>query len=207
MLIQFKGNDDFSHTYLVWRFAQCVLIDPSHDLEKIQEKLVDKTLIAVILTHAHSDHVHLIGYFDCPIYIHQDDAQLLFEDQYNGYTQGLKRPYKRKDLDLIITDGSDKIKLGEKNIILYHTPGHTKGGLSVFYDDMIFTGDTLFKGDVGRHDLYSGNLFELKKSILYIIDHFGSDTKVYPGHDEPSTIRSERKNNPYYLKWAKQLKK
>lgn len=204
-MIQFKGNEDLSHVYLVSRFDTCVLIDPSHSLEAIIEAIGEKTLLGILLTHAHMDHVDLIGQFDVPIYIHQDDAHLLFEDQYNGYAPKM-HPYKRKNLDLRYVKEGDQIPLADHVIHVLSTPGHTKGGLSFLYEQKLFTGDTLFKESVGRHDLYSGNLPELRKSVLMLLS-LPSQIKIYPGHDEATTIRYEQKNNSFYVKWMKQKSK
>jgi glyoxylase-like metal-dependent hydrolase (beta-lactamase superfamily II) len=86
---------------------------------------------------------------------------------------------------------------------VFYTPGHTKGGLSFLYEGKLFTGDTLFKESVGRHDLYSGNLTELRRSVLKLLS-LPSQLKIYPGHDDVTTIRYEQKNNPFYVKWIKQ---
>ncbi|PKK98272.1 MAG: MBL fold metallo-hydrolase [Tenericutes bacterium HGW-Tenericutes-2] len=201
----FKEKNDFAHSYLICRFDSCLLIDPSHDYEDIIAALMGRTLLGILLTHAHQDHIHLIGEFDVPIYMHTDDAHLLFEDQYNGYAPKA-HPYKRKNLNFIYVKHLDKIPLADHFVTVYYTPGHTKGGLCFLYEQRLFTGDTLFKESVGRHDLYSGNLVELRKSILMLCSLPGN-IKIYPGHDEISTIRYETKNNPFYLKWVKQSQK
>lgn len=201
---QFKEKDGFAHSYLLCRFDVCVIIDPSHSYEEIMYALDGRTLIGILLTHAHSDHVDLIHMFDVPIYMHQDDAHLLFEDHYNGY-HPKQHPYKRKDLNFKFVKDQDRIPFADQTIDVFHTPGHTKGSLCFYYDKKIFTGDTLFKLSVGRHDLYSGNLPELRRSIIKLC-HLPGDTKIYPGHDEGSTIRFEAKNNPFYVKWSKQIK-
>ncbi|MBN2268202.1 MAG: MBL fold metallo-hydrolase [Acholeplasmataceae bacterium] len=201
-MIQFKENETFAHSYLICRFDQCMLVDPSHDLEDIHKVLDHRTLSGILITHAHHDHVHLIGDFQTKIYIHQADQHLLFEDQYNGYAPQ-KHPYKRKDLELVSINDNDKIPLADHFITVIHTPGHTKGSVCFLYNDQLYTGDTLFKESVGRHDLYSGNLVELRKSILKLCE-LPSSIKVYPGHDDITTIRYEQKNNPFYVKWKKQ---
>ena len=165
----------------------------------------DKKLAGILLTHAHNDHIDLIGHFEVPIYIHKEDAHLLFEDQYNGYAPKT-HPYKRKNMDLRFVSDGDQIPFADHFIHVFYTPGHTKGGLSFMYEQKIFTGDTLFKESVGRHDLYSGNLPELRKSVLSLLSLPGN-TKIYPGHDENTTVRYEQKNNPFYEKWMKQKSK
>ena len=201
----FKGNKTHAHSYLVCRFDSCFLIDPSHDLEAIYEALKGYKLQGILLTHAHSDHVDLIHMFDVPIYLHLDDAHLLFEDKYNGYYPQ-KHPYQRKRLELRYVEDDMKIPLADGFIQVIHTPGHTKGSVCYLYDQKVFTGDTLFKESVGRHDLYSGSLVELRQSVFKLMK-LPAQTKIYPGHDDPSTIRYEIKHNTYYIKWAKQNKK
>ncbi|MFA5481873.1 MAG: MBL fold metallo-hydrolase [Bacilli bacterium] len=200
-----KGTEHLSHTYILTRFNQAILIDPSYDLKQISEYLSDRTLVGVLLTHAHRDHIDLIGHFNVPVYIHREDAHLLFEDKHNGYEDS-KRPYNKKNLDLVLVEDEERILFADHYIEVMHTPGHTKGSVCYLYHDQIFTGDTLFKNTVGRHDLYSGSLPELKRSILKILS-LNANHKIYPGHDEFSTVRYEKANNPFYLKWIKQLKK
>lgn len=201
----FKEKDPYAHAYLICRFDSCFLIDPSHDLEEINLALNGRTLIGILLTHAHNDHVHLIGEFDVPIYIHQDDAHLLFEDQYNGYAPAV-HPYKRKNMNFQYVTHQMKIPFADHFVEVFHTPGHTKGSVCYLYDMRLFTGDTLFKDSVGRHDLYSGSLTELRKSTIMLCQMNGN-IRVFPGHDEMTTIRNEQKNNPFYLKWMKQSTK
>lgn len=205
MLYQFKGTDDFSHVYLICRFGHCLLIDPSHSYETILEKLSDQMLDGILITHAHSDHVHLIHHFNVPIYMSHQDASLLFDDKHNGYHE-MKRPFLRKDLNIVIVKDQDEIKLSDKVVKVIETPGHTKGSLSFLFENYLFTGDTLFKNDIGRYDLYTGNLFDLKRSVMKLIDSFHNNTVIYPGHDDKSTIREEKRNHPFYIKWKKQGK-
>ncbi len=203
-MITIKGNEHYAHSYLICRFDSCFLIDPSHDEELIYQALDGKKLTGILITHAHSDHVHLLGSFDVPIYLHQADAHLLFEDQHNGYAPEA-HPYKRKQLELKYVTQGDLISIADQTIHVFHTPGHTKGSLCFLYENKLFTGDTLFKESVGRHDLYSGNLVDLRRSVLELIQ-LNPNIKIYPGHDEPSTIRHEIKNNPFLQKWMKQRK-
>jgi hydroxyacylglutathione hydrolase len=201
----FKGNEDIAHGYLICRFDVCYLIDPAQDYNVISKALGTKQLHGILLTHAHNDHVDLIGHFSVPIYMHFDDAHLLFEDTYNGY-HPKKHPYKRSELNLRYVNDGDKLPMADQFIEVMHTPGHTKGSLCFLTEGKLFTGDTLFKHSVGRHDLYSGSLPELKKSIVKIMELPGQ-TKVYPGHDDNTSIREEQKNNAFYKKWIAQKKR
>jgi len=204
-MIQFKENKKFAHSYLICRFDSCFLIDPSHDLEEMKTALAGRTLLGLLLTHSHHDHIDLIAEFDVPVYLHLDDAHLLFEDKHNGYAPSY-HPYRRKSLDLRYVAHKTKIPFADQFVEVIHTPGHTKGSVCFLYDQKLFSGDTLFKGSVGRHDLYSGSLVSLKKSVLLLADLPGN-VKVYPGHDEKTTIRHEQKKNEFIIKWKKQFKR
>lgn len=206
MIYTFKGNESYANAYMICRFGHCLLIDPNFDYNEIHLKLGDQILDGILLTHAHSDHTSLIQQFDVPIYVHSDDAALLFEDKYNGYSKDNPRPYLRKHLNIQTIEDNHKIPLADHEVVVLHTPGHTKGSVSYLYGNTLFTGDTLFEGSVGRHDLYSGNLFDLKRSVLKLIDSLNDNISIKPGHDGPSTIRNERKNNSFYVKWKKQGK-
>ena len=207
-MISIFRNNQYSNTYILERFNVCYIVDPSFDLEEILEKVGEKEILGVLLTHAHYDHTMLINKFKSPIYVHKDDAALLFEDEYNGFSMsGTKRPYSRKELDLRLLNGGEELKIGDQVVCVFHTPGHTKGSLSFLHQDKLISGDTLFKGSIGRTDFYSGNIYEMKKSILFLINNSIDSVKVYPGHGEYTTIKNERKCNMYYLKWEKQAKK
>lgn len=205
MIKMIKGNDKFSNTYVICRFDQCVVIDPSYHLDEIMQTIDNRRIIGILLTHAHDDHMDLIGSFECPIYIHKDDAYLLFEDRYNGY-QDRKRPFHKKDLQLELIEDGYKIHIADHYIETMHTPGHTKGSCCYLYQSHVFTGDTLFKASVGRHDLYSGSLPSLKRSVLKIMK-LNNQVRLYPGHDEKTDVRHEKKHNPFYIKWYKQFHK
>lgn len=205
MIIKITGYDLAANSYIVCRYDVCFLVDPNQQLDLINFHTKDKTIIGIILTHAHSDHLGLIAKFNVPIYLHHLELELLKNHQSNGYLKpSVMLDLRRLNFQSI--KDSDKLQLADKLIEVIHTPGHTKGSICLLYDDCLLTGDTIFKMSVGRHDLYSGNLFELKKSVLKILS-LKSSFKIYPGHDENTTIREEKKTNPFYLNWIKQRKK
>lgn len=204
MLKVIKEKDDYAHSFVLCRFDCCVVIDPSHDYEAILNAIDDRRLVGILLTHAHADHVDLIGEFNAPIYMHEADAHLLFADEYNGYLPK-HHSYQRKHLEFKFVKDEALIPLADHFIQVIHTPGHTAGSVSFLYNGKLFSGDTLFKEDVGRHDLYSGSLSSIRRSTIKLCELPGQ-TKVYPGHDDFTVIRDEQKKNIYYKKWSKQLK-
>ncbi|MDD4469461.1 MAG: MBL fold metallo-hydrolase, partial [Acholeplasmataceae bacterium] len=130
-----------------------------------------------------------IGKFDCPIYMHRADYQLFLNDDLNGYNEfKVEKPYQPKELFIKFVDDETLIPFMDSNIKVIHTPGHTKGSVCYLYRDSLYTGDTLFKDGIGRTDLPGGSSGQLHRSLKKLFQSVPAKTKVYPGHDEPSTI-------------------
>ncbi len=192
-----------SNAYLVFDNVkgEGILIDAGDDSEKIIET-VEKNKIrvkAIYATHGHFDHVLAVGeikdYFECKFYIHREDLPIL-EKAAESCKKLLGRDYSNPpNPDGYIKDG-DKITVGEYEIKVMHTPGHTPGSVSYLSKDAVFTGDTLFAGAVGRYDFPGGNLEQLLdslKKLLKLPDSFS----VYPGHGPSTTIGVEKVHNPF----------
>ena len=202
MLTIFPEVLSAANSYLICRFDSCYLIDPSHDLEGIYKELGEKRLLGILLTHAHFDHIHLVGHFRVPIYVTHFETSLLFDSKKSYYYPN-PLPYRREDLDIKLIKDGDLIPFADSYIKVIETPGHTKGSVTFSYNDKLFAGDCVFRGSVGRWDLYSGHLPDLKKSVVNLINSFPNDTKIYSGHGDVTTVGTEKRFNQYYLKWNK----
>lgn len=153
----------------------------------------------IINTHGHIDHIAgnraIKQATGAPILIHADDAGRLGDGQLNGsflFGMDIQSP----PADRLIKDGED-IELGELKLRVLHTPGHTPGGICLLLDGVLFSGDTLFAGSVGRTDLPGGSDRTIMKSIKEKLLTMPDDTSVRPGHGPRTTIGRERKSNPY----------
>jgi hydroxyacylglutathione hydrolase len=198
-----KGNDDLSHVYILKRFDGAILIDPSHDESAILETLKGYTLKAILLTHGHIDHTQLIDKFHVPVYMHKDDF-ILMQDLEQSGAKALKLQLpKLHGMDLRYIKDLDTIPFMDEFITVYHTPGHTKGSVCYAYRQELYTGDTLFKGGVGRTDLVGGSTSQLNRSIKRICTELSQSMKVFPGHDGPTTIKDEKQHNEYVVKILK----
>ena len=175
------------------------IIDPGAEPNKIKEVLRKESLNLnfIINTHGHGDHIAANGAFKAPIYIHRLDKDFLKDPAKNMsrmFIFSVTSPPASK-----ILEDNDTIALGSLSLAVIHTPGHTPGSISIKTGDIIFTGDALFKGAVGRTDFDYGDEALLLRSIKERLLVFGDDTVIYPGHGEPSTVGAERRTNPFLL--------
>ena len=176
---------------------EVVVIDPGADYEVISAIIERKKLLPkfVVNTHGHIDHIGANHRFNLPILIHRQDADFLSDPQLNlsGIFGG---GYRSPQAARLLEEG-DSIKMGDIELSVIHTPGHTPGGISLRYDDLIFTGDTLFKGGLGRTDFPYGSDDQLLASIREKLLIYDDATTIYPGHGPSSTIGKEKEENPF----------
>ena len=172
------------------------VIDPGDEPELIQEAL-EKEGVEVrylLLTHGHYDHTTAVPalhrvYPPADIYIHQADA--------NGAGSTLF-PLAGEVDDLKLYDEGDVIRLGDHEIQVLHTPGHSPGSVTLKVEDVLFTGDTLFAGSCGRTDLRGGSYEQIMQSLKRLGELKG-DFHVCPGHEATSTLERERRSNPFLM--------
>lgn len=172
------------------------IIDPGDDWERIlhQVKKAESEVKYILLTHGHYDHTTAVPDLvkalpGVQVYIHQADA--------NGAGSQLF-PLAAQVKDLNNYDEGDTLSLGSLTIEVLHTPGHSKGSVTLKVGDVLFTGDTLFCGSCGRTDLRGGSYEEIMASLKRLGELEG-DFHVCPGHDRTSTLERERKYNPFLL--------
>ncbi len=153
----------------------------------------------IILTHAHGDHIGAVKDFvekyGTKVYIHKEDAEML-KDGNKNFSKILTGKSMSIIPDVELED-KDEIKLGDLNFEIIHTPGHTRGGICIKVENIMMTGDTLFNKSIGRTDFPGGSFEEIIQSIKEKIFKYDDDTVIYPGHNSPSTIKSEKLGNPF----------
>ena len=173
------------------------IIDPGGDYNKIK-KVIDSDDLepqVIINTHGHGDHIGANSEFNLPIWIHRLDADFLQNPSKNlSGTFGFL--LKTKPAARLLEEG-DVLKAGKLTLEVIHTPGHTPGSICLKGEGVIFTGDTLFCGGIGRTDFPYGSeddiISSIKEKLLILDDSY----IVYPGHGPNSTIGSEKTGNPF----------
>jgi glyoxylase-like metal-dependent hydrolase (beta-lactamase superfamily II) len=179
-----------------------LVVDPGGDARVILELLTDLNLkvVAIIHTHAHFDHILAAGEIKeatgASIYLHEGDFPLWkgLEQQCSMF--GFPSDVKLPDPDFYLNDDHD---LGCCGGVAIHTPGHTPGSTSFWFErsNLLIAGDTLFKGAVGRTDFPGGNFEQITASIRERIYTLNEDAIVIAGHGPPTTIRDEKHGNRF----------
>ena len=151
---------------------ECLVIDPGSDFKNIKEKIGESKVLNILITHNHFDHIGAL------------------EEMINEYKVDVLKKDNLKEQEYKINNFIFKV---------IYTPGHTSDSITFYFEKnkIMFTGDFLFKGTIGRTDLPTGNSIEIQKS-LQKIKKYSKDIKIYPGHGEMSTLENEFENNIYF---------
>jgi len=180
---------------------QGVVIDPGGDFDLIDENIekLNLKIKYIILTHGHIDHIKALVPLKkktkAKVLIHKEDLPILSNPIYN-LSQFTGEDSSFSEPDLLLKDG-DTIEFGKTKLLVLHTPGHTPGSISLYTDNLLFTGDTLFCEGVGRTDLPGSSQEKLLNSVKQKLFTKPDDTEVFPGHGPSTTIGWEKKNNPW----------
>ena len=191
------------NTYLVYEedAKEAILVDPGSESNDIAERIKELNFekITIFLTHGHGDHIAGVEFFrknfpNAKLAISLEDSPLLANPEEN-LSFFINESVTIKPAEITIKEG-DTFKTGSHIGISRHVPGHTKGGMILIFDEMVFSGDTLFCESVGRSDLHGGDgkaLIESIKSKILTL----SDRIVLPGHGQETSIQREKTKNPF----------
>lgn len=179
---------------------QGMVIDPGCYTPAMKKELRNLTeLKYIILTHAHGDHMGALNairkdYPNAVLIAGVKEKKLLLDAENNGSMEFSPEPVST-EADRYVSEG-DSVTLGSIEFTFMETPGHTQGGICICGDGKIFTGDTLFFRSIGRTDLYSGNMEQMRKSLQKLM-RLPDEIQVLPGHGLSTSIGAEKKGNPF----------
>ena len=183
-IVKKEGNDNL------------LIIDPGDDLEELRLAIARAggKPEAIALTHGHFDHTLAAGplakEYNCPIYAHPGDLEMLEDEKLNAYNREVSRLPSPKGLKVHLY--GEEFEAAGIAFKVLNTPGHSEGSVCLYAEEekVMFSGDTIFRAGFGRMDLAGGSMMSMRNSLreLFDMDH---DIKVYPGHGEYTTIGEE----------------
>ena len=181
---------------------EAVIVDPGDEAARIEDALAQTgaKAKAILLTHGHFDHIMAVqavkAEYQIPVYACRQEEEMLREPSINmtvHYGQGCSI------VPDVFLEDLDVIRLAGFSVQMIHTPGHTKGSCCYYLKDegVLFSGDTVFYGSVGRTDFPGGSTAEIVRSLHKLVDSLPEETEVFPGHDASTTIGYEKRYNPF----------
>ncbi|BAL80706.1 MBL fold metallo-hydrolase [Caldisericum exile] len=202
-ILKFTFNPLSTNCYLINANGYSIIVDPSNMSDYETEELIHEiknTNLYIFNTHGHFDHI--VGnvilkrlYKNTKLIIHKYDSDMLLDPIKNkSYLAGIEIISPKADIEIEL---ETELLLGRLNVKVVHTPGHTRGSISIIFDKFVFTGDTLFAGTVGVAKDYPNAFNELINSIKEKILILQDDYVVLPGHGDITKISDERSFNPF----------
>ena len=206
----FEFNPIQENTYLVYNeLKECVIIDPGCYFEDEKDELtgfiekMDLKPTMLLNTHCHLDHVFgnkfIAERFNLKLHIHENEKRVLEFAPVSGLTYNM--PFDNYKGDLIFLKENDMIKIGDDEVKVLFTPGHSPGSLSFYFEkeNFVISGDALFYQSIGRTDLPGGDHEILLDSIRKKLLTLPAETTVFSGHGPQTSIGSEKQYNPFLL--------
>ena len=203
ILERFTVGPFAENCYLIGKAPRVAIVDPGGESERIAAVIDEHGWKpeAILLTHGHIDHVahccHLAERYALPVFMHRADLFLLQSAQFPEFANMLgARPCPEPAGYL---EEGTPVDVAGLVLRVLHTPGHTPGSVSLHVPDagLLFSGDTLFRGSIGRTDLPGGDTPTIMRSITERLLTLPDDTRVLPGHMSETTICAERHHNPF----------
>ena len=192
------------NTYILYNEdKECIIIDPGYGFGLIDSFILSNNLkpLAILATHAHIDHIasasNFIDKYNIDSYVCENE-KLIAENFHRAVDYwGMSDVIKKPNVSHWIKIDQKNLQISNFNFSIIFNPGHSPGSVSFVIEDLVFCGDLIFKGSIGRTDLPLGNPIDMKQSLSFFVNSFEQDCKLLPGHREETTLHEELKYNPF----------
>lgn len=194
-----------ANAYIIWNDKnESLIIDPGAEGKRINQYIKEQELEpkAILLTHAHFDHIggleDVRNAWRIPVYLHENEEEWLLDPHLNGSSHFPVGDITTKPADVLFTR-EEKLTIASFTFQVLETPGHSPGSVSYYFkkDEIVFSGDALFAGSIGRTDLVGGSNGKLLRSIHDKLLVLPEETVVASGHGRETTIQDEMDHNPF----------
>ena len=183
---------------------ECVIIDPGFGFDLINSFITSNSLkpLAILATHAHFDHIasasSFIKEYNIDLYLCEYERPIVENFQKAANFWGVADiAGESPKVSHWINKNEKNLTIGDFAFSIIFNPGHSPGSLSFIIEDLVFCGDLIFKGSIGRTDLPLGSPIDMKQSLTFFVNSFKNDCKLLPGHREETTLWEELKHNPF----------
>ena len=183
---------------------ECIIIDPGFGFDLINSFITSNSLqpLAILATHAHFDHIasasSFIKEYDIGLYLCEYEKPIVENFQKAANFWGIADIAGESPKESHWINKNEKnLTIGNFTFSIIFNPGHSPGSLSFIIEDLVFCGDLIFKGSIGRTDLPLGSPIDMKQSLTFFVNSFKNDCKLLPGHREETTLWEELKHNPF----------
>ena len=192
------------NTYILYNEdKECIIIDPGYGFKLIDSFILSNNLkpLAILTTHAHIDHIasasDFIDKYNIDLYLCENE-RLIVENFHRAVNYwGMGDTIKRPNVSHWIKVDQKNLQISNFNFSIIFNPGHSPGSISFVMEDLVFCGDLIFKGSIGRTDLPLGNSIDMKQSLSFFVNSFKQNCKLFPGHGKETTLYEELKYNPF----------
>ena len=192
------------NTYILYNEdKECIIIDPGYGFGLIDSFILSNHLkpLAILATHAHIDHIasasNFIDKYNIDSYVCENEKLIAENFQRAVDYWGMSDVIKKPNVSHWIKIDQKNLQISNFNFSIIFNPGHSPGSVSFVIEDLVFCGDLIFKGSIGRTDLPLGNPIDMKQSLSFFVNSFEQDCKLLPGHREETTLHEELKYNPF----------
>lgn len=202
MITEFKSTSKYANSYVICRFHECVIVNPSHSYEEIASFIGARKIVGLLATEVLKQTIDQIGYYHAPLYLSKEQEKAITSGFIPGYDYHEKAfPFDLKKIEIITYNHMDKIKLGESYIEAIIIDGLNNPTTVFRFNKSLFVGGLFANYKLAKKASYKSSIYDLKRSIQTVICLEG-DFTLYHSVREPNKLANEKITNPDLKRWG-----
>lgn len=202
MITEFKSNGKYANSFVICRFHECVIVNPSHSYEEIASFVGAKKIVGLLVTEVLKQTIDQIGYYNAPLYLSKWQEEAITRGFIPGYDDHEKAfPFDLRKIDIITYNHMEKIKLGESYLETIIIDGLSNPTTVFRFNKSLFVGGLFTNNKLAKKANYKSSIYDLKKSIQTVI-YLEGDFTLYHSAREPNKLANEKITNPDLKRWV-----